>query len=502
VSAARHGAGAAVTARTGWPSTRARPFPAGGPSSGLVAGLIGAVLTVLIAAWSVHAGAAVGLGSLVGVCLFVAILVAFVKAPHVAVAFTVAYFCALPALKVLVSSQLAPTKDVIEIAALLAALILALQRRAARTSWNGDRVLLILVLLLIGLYIINVGPGLTGGQRFGIAWFHGVRLVAEPLSLLVVGLSVENPRRTLRWGLAALIATAYGESLIALLQQQLGPYRLVSYGFEYGKQVRTIGGHLRSFGSFDEPFDYAAMLAFGLAGALFTVRRGFFALPAAIVIGLGLAVSFVRGAIFSVVVLVALLLARKGKTVAATLLLGIAIASGAVFMFMATQETSGRVVQVGPSQYASLNGRTRSWPAALGSPKRWAFGRGVGQYGTAAERAKKAQPPAVGGRSTAAAADSGYLATTADVGFVGLAILLALFTRMIVLLRRGTARGLDAAWFGIAIIAVFLVDAALRSSLTGFPTAHLAMLLIGLSLASTKVEDAGLPAAGSRTSRA
>ena len=121
----------------------------------------------------------------------------------------------------------------------------------------------------------------------------------------------------------------------------------------------------------------------------------------------------------------------------------------------------------------------------------------MGQYGTAAERAKKNQPPAVGGRSSAAAADSGYLATTADVGFVGLAILLAIFGRMIVLLRRGTARGEDAAWFGIAIIVVFLVDAALRSSLTGFPTAHLAMLLIGLSLAATKVSDPTSP----RTSR-
>lgn len=263
-------------------------------------------------------------------------------------------------------------------------------------------------------------------------------------------------------------------------------------GFEYGKQVRTIGGHLRSFGSFDEPFDYASVLAFGLAGALFWMRRGFAAL-AAIVIGLGLAVSFVRGAIFSSVVLLALLLARKGKTVGAIFLLGIAIVSGAVFMVTATQETSGRVVQVGPSQYGTLNGRTKSWPAALGKPESWAFGRGVGQFGTAAERARKNQPPAVGGRTSAAAADSGYLATTADVGFVGLALLLAIFARMLVLLRRGATRGEDAAWLGIAIIVVSLVEAALRSSLTGFPTAHLAMLLIGLSLAATKVSDPSSP---------
>jgi hypothetical protein len=61
---------------------------------------------------------------------------------------------------------------------------------------------------------------------------------------------------------------------------------------------------------------------------------------------------------------------------------------------------------------------------------------------------------------------------------------------------------LDAAWFGVAVIVVFLVDAALRSSLTGFPTAHLAMLLIGLCLAATKVEEAGVAAAAPRAGRA
>jgi O-antigen ligase/polysaccharide polymerase Wzy-like membrane protein len=465
--------------------------PGFGPGD-LVPVALGVAITVLVAAFSVHAGAAVGLGALVGVFLFLTVLVAFVKAPHIAVAFTVVYFCILPSLNVLVADQLAPTKDVIEIAALLAALILALQRRASKTPWNGDRLLLILVLLLAGLYIVNVGPGLTGGPRYDVAWFHGVRLVAEPLSLLIVGLSVENPRRTLRWALAALIATAYGEALIGLFEQQLGSGKLVDLGFEYGRQIRTIGGNLRSFGSFDEPFDYAAMMAFGLAGALFWMKRGFAAL-AAIVIGLGLAVSLVRGAAFSVVILLALLLARKGKTVGAVFLLGIAIVSGAVFMFTATQETNGRVVQVGPSQYGTLNGRTKSWPAALGKPEAWVFGRGVGQYGTAAERARKDRPPVVGGGRSTAAADSGYLATTADVGFIGLALLLAILGRMLVLLRRGTARGEDAAWFGVAIIVVFMVDAALRSSLTGFPAAHLGMLLIGLSLAATKVSDPSSP---------
>jgi len=441
--------------------------------------------TLLVATWSARSGSLLGLGLLIGICAFIGVLIAFVKVPHVAIACLIPYFSLLPMLKVLVSSQLAPSKDLVEIAAFAAAAVVALQRRSAGRSWNGDRLLLILVVILLGLYVVDIGGMIRGGGLFGLAWFHGVRLVGEPMLLLLVGLTLVNPRKTLHWSVISLIVTTCLAAVIGLIQQKLGGARLVQLGYSYDVQVRTIGGRLRSFGPFDEPFDYAAMLAFGLAGILLWVRRATVTALLGPIVALGLLASFVRGAALSVVALLALLFAKKGHSSVATILLAVSAAAAVAFVMTSTQPTAGRVVQAGPSTYLTLNGRSRSWHVALGNPSTWAFGRGVGLYGTAAERAARSKPPALGGKP-AGAADSGYLATMSDIGFIGLAILLAIFGRIILLLSRAIRRGQEAAWFGLGLIIVFLLDAALRSSLTGFPTAHVAMLLVGLTLAAVQ----------------
>jgi len=339
---------------------------------------------------------------------------------------------------------------------------------------------------LMGLYFLDVGAGLSGGARFGLAWFHGVRLVWEPLLLLLFGLSVRDPRRTLRWATGALIVAAFVAALVGLLQQVVGAPRLISLGYSYEAQVRTIGGRLRSFGTFDQPFDYATVLAFGLAGVLLWTRRGLAATVAGVAIAAGLTVSYVRGAVLSVLAVVALLLARKRYVATAVFLLAATAASAVVLVLVATRPTPGPVVQAGPSIYLTLNGRTRSWRAALGRPATWAFSRGVGLYGTAAQRAAQSSQlgsPAAGVH--AAAADSGYLATLSDVGLVGLAVLLTMFGRILVLLRRAIHRNEQLAWVGTGVVVVLMLDAALRSSLTGFPTADIAFLFAGLTVAAT-----------------
>jgi O-antigen ligase len=226
------------------------------------------------------------------------------------------------------------------------------------------------------------------------------------------------------------------------------------------------------------------MVAFGLAGLVLWMRNRTVIVMLVPVLVAGLVVSLVRGAALSAVALIALMLARKGYATAATVVLGAAAATGIAFTMLASQPTPGRVVQAGPSTYLSLNGRDRSWRIALGKPSSWPFGRGVGTFGTAATRAAKDASP--GAPKVNQAADSGYLATASDVGFIGLIVELLLFTRIIVLLRAAIRRGEDAAWFGLALFVILLLDAALRSSLTGFPTAHLGFLLIGLTVGATK----------------
>jgi hypothetical protein len=71
-----------------------------------------------------------------------------------------------------------------------------------------------------------------------------------------------------------------------------------------------------------------------------------------------------------------------------------------------------------------------------------------------------------------------------------------------VLLRAAIRRGENAAWFGLALFVILLLDAALRSSLTGFPTAHLGFLLIGLTVAATRQTSLFLPTAKARSQSA
>jgi len=85
--------------------------------------------------------------------------------------------------------------------------------------------------------------------------------------------------------------------------------------------------------------------------------------------------------------------------------------------------------------------------------------------------------------------DSAFPEVAADIGFIGLALLLTLFGRLIVLAWRAARRGLTSGWTALGILAIVLLDALTRESLTGFPTAYIAMLLLGLA-AATWTDDA------------
>jgi O-antigen ligase len=445
----------------------------------------GAAFVTLFAAYaSVKLGAQIGFGLVLVLTLFLASLLGFLIAPHVTVALMIPFFAFIPATKVLVTPAVGPLKDLVSIAAIVATVaVLVVDPSKARVL--TDRWVLLAVGVLLGLYLVNVGGG------HGVAWAQGFRLTSEPLLLLIAGLTLGDPRKTLRWAMASLVATACVAAGYGLLQQAVGKWALVGWGYSFSREVRSYNGHLRSFGTFDDPFAYAAFLLFGLAIVLFWMRRGALAAACGFLIVCGLVVSYVRTAGLITVALLGLWLARKGFNSSAVLVMAAAVAAMGSILVTGAGATQSRNYQT-PTSSLTLNGRTSAWKAALGPPSAWPFGRGVGKVGTAAYRTSYTLAPGPNTRPTTRAVDSGYLATIADVGLVGVAVLLALFGRLFALGIDGIRRGRKASWLALALLTVLMLDAVTRSSFTGFPTAFLGLFLVGVALAAS-VDVGGIP---------
>lgn len=461
------------------------------PPIELITVALGSFLTLVTVMFVNRYGPGLGLAVPLGAILFVALVAAFVFTPHVAVAATIPYFAFLPALRIYGSQLLGGTKDVITLAAVAAAAVVIVERRAGRRGWAADRPVLLLVAFLFALYVLNIGGNLSGESGYSIAWFHGVRLFSEPLFLLVVGLALPNPVRTYHWAVRSVVAAAVAVTVVGGVQQVLGVQWLIGNGYLYGKQVREIGGHLRSFGTFDEPFSYATMLLLALAVVLLRgrLRPSSYALVA--FLSVGLAFSFVRTAALIMLTLIGIAIAERGQTRLAVLVV-LAAVSGSALLFLTAGATATRSVRITPNQYLTLNGRTGLWSSAIGhAPSAWVLGRGVGVVGTASQRARESLTGAASTtRSTGGTVvDSAFPEVAADIGFIGLAIILALFGRLILLAWRAAARGHSSGWTALGILAIVLLDALTRESLTGFPTAYIAMLLLGLAAATWTADD-------------
>jgi hypothetical protein len=448
----------------------------------------GVVLTLGLSTLVGRHGLTVQSEALFGLCVFLALVAGFVAVPWTMVAGLVPLFAVLPTLKVFVTPTIGALKDVVTLAAICAAAIILLRRRVARRPIGVDGGVLILVGLLFTIYTVNLGGLLTGQTGHGAAWYQGVRLFFEPLALLVVGLTLSSPQRTMRAATGALIASAAAIALYGVAQQAIGVSRLLSLGYVYGDQVRQIGSRLRSFGTLGEPFTFASYLLLALAVLLLRSRRlgpGAYALVA--VLGAGLFVSYVRTAALIALAVIGLALARRGQALAAGLLLIVAVAvAGAAFVF-ASEANSTRAVPLNATTYVTLNGRAAVWQEQLGNARYWVFGRGVGAVGTAAQRARETL---TGKRLANAAAggtvvDSGYLALVADVGAFGFAVLLLLFARIVALARRAGPDS-NSAWIALGLLLVMVIDALSRESFTAFPTAYIGMLMVGLALSAAR----------------
>lgn len=482
--------------RTTTPTTR---LPRGGTLpelSGAAFAWGGGAATIALTYLVAQQGLSLQTSAIFGLAVFTAVVAGFVFVPWLVVPAIIPLFVALPTLDFFVNPLLGGVKELVSLAAIAAAVILVVQRRAARRPIRLDIATAILFGLIVTLYLANIGGNLTGESGYDAPWYQGVRLFCQPLSLLLVGMVLRDPRRTFRAASVSLIVTAVVVAMIGLAQQAIGVDGLVALGYEYGEQVRQIDRRLRSFGTLSEPFAYTSFLLLGLSVLLVWQRRTPAAYLLVPVVAAGLAVSYVRTAAVIAAAILGLALARRGQKILASLLLTGAMVAGVAALVVAAGAAQTRTVAASPTSYLTLNGRTELWQSQIGdSPDTWIFGRGVGATGTAAARAAQSLvgKKQLNSQRPSTVVDSGYLALVADIGVVGLALMLALFGRLLVqgraLARSGDSRG----WAAIAILVVLLLDALSRESFTGFPTAYLGMLLVGLALARTEGE---VPRAG------
>jgi hypothetical protein len=446
-----------------------------------------AFATLFASLWIGRIGTEVGLASLAAPIAFAALIVGFVRVPHIIAAAIVPLFVVTPAAKLFVDPRIGGAKEVLTAAAIVASIFVIVQRRARNQDAVRDDVVFILLLAVVAMYLVNVGGHVSGATGYDVAWFHSMRLRA-PLVLFLAGLILPNPRRTLRALAISTIVTACALAAYGLFQQALGPERLVQLGYEWNSDVRTIGGHLRSFGTLDTPFSYASLLVFALVFTLFWPLSRRAQLFSTGLITLGLAAAFVRTTAAILIALAGIWLVRRGHRAAAFLALATFVVATAVLIASLNDRTS-RSVQFSPGQYVTLNGRTTVWQERLGSaPMTWLLGRGVGSEGAAATRAERSFDPAQAtqqrGAGGGSVVDSAYFVTMTDVGLVGLIVVCVLFATVIARARSALDAEDPTGWLVLSGVAVVAISAVTQEVLTDFPFAYISLFTLGVAIAA------------------
>lgn len=340
----------------------------------------------------------------------------------------------------------------------------------------------------VGLYLANPAGG------HGSSWVFGTRLLLEVLALLVIGMLCLDPARTCRHLVRAMCVALPVEAVFAWLQQSAGAAQLVYvWGYQYGAQMRvTNGGGLRTSGTFEDPFQLAALAGLGTALALFvaTGRQAAVLLVSAAAV---LAATSVRTAALQVAVLLLVYAVRRGWWRQALGLAAVA-AVGGVFM-LATTTTATRPGAPEESLLLNLNGRSDAWAQAVQDGQSLVVGNGVGARGIGSTRAAtliSAPPeydptvePTANFAGDPAFLDSAYAQVQSDVGLVGTVGLVAGLVGLLVVLGRRRDRGGGAAWAAFAVLLVSMIDWVGRSSLASYTTGFLTMYVLGVLVAAS-----------------
>ncbi|OZF47780.1 hypothetical protein CH293_19825 [Rhodococcus sp. 14-2470-1b] len=291
-------------------------------------------------------------------------------------------------------------------------------------------------------------------------------------------------------------------SLVGIAQLVLGPAFLVSLGYEYGTQVRTSGGLLRTFSTFNLPFPFGlyVMLALLVGGAVALAdparRRNAAFLWMSPIMVVAMASSIVRGAILGLLVGLIYLIAVRFRFLAVPLVVaGVAVAVIVPFV--------PKISSVFFSS-SSLNERGDGWSDIIASILIHPFGQGLGASGAAADRISTASGVTFSGLSTNYQPDNYYVKSALELGPIGLWAVVALLVTALLWctrLSRSLPRGDDALALGVGSSIVAAMFASLVSTYFEiFPIDVYFWLLLGVvGCAAAQHESVATP--GSSTGR-
>ncbi len=347
--------------------------------------------------------------------------------------------------------------------------------------------------VLLGLYVLD--PGGTHGS----GWLFGTRLLVEVLALFLVGFLL-SPRESVRHLVRAMTVVLPLEAVLAWAQQRIGADALVfEYGYRFGAQVRLASdGSLRSFGTFEDPFQLAALAVLGLALGLFVASRwqaGVLLVSAVAV----LAAASVRTALVQVAVLGLVWAIRRGWWRQAVALCLVGAVAGT--FLLATTTVSERPGAPEEPLLLTLNGRSTAWALAVDGWQSFVTGNGVGARGIGSTRSLEtpvtepprydpsSEPPALL-PGNPAFLDSAYAQVQSDVGIVGtLALLTGLLALSAHLVKRCREVGSATDWAACAVLVASMADWVTRSSLASYTTGFLTLYVLGVLIGAGRTPD-------------
>ncbi len=222
-----------------------------------------------------------------------------------------------------------------------------------------------------------------------------------------------------------LMVMAMFTSVVGLIQLAAGPGILIELGYSYGRQVRTAGGLLRVFSTFNQPFPFGLYVMLGLlvGGAVAMAeprrRRNAVFLMFIPVMVLAMLSSVVRAAILGLAVGLIWLALRRFRTLG----IGLLVLAGltAVILPLLPAKITGTFFSS-----SSLGERSAGWNDIIASIQVHPFGTGLGASGASADRMAIAGGTTFSGLSTNYQPDNYYMKMLIELGPIGLWLFLAI----------------------------------------------------------------------------